>query len=65
MTANELIAYLKKCPEHATVYFDDCQGGLLEIKPPEIYAGQKLRQVRPDLKSPVVVLSPVGGLSDC
>ena len=57
MKTKELIAHLKKMPQEADIYFDDGKGGLIDIEPPKIYSENQLKQVRPDLKAPVVVLS--------
>lgn len=63
MKTKELIKILKGLPQEADVYFDDFSGGLHEVAHSQIYGRQLLKRIRPDLETPVVVLTPVGGFS--
>ena len=57
MKAKELIAKLEKLAEEAEVYFDDAQGGLIDVSEVNIISSTKLKQCGRDSKFPGIVLS--------
>ena len=57
MKRTELIAKLKKCPEEAEVFFDDSNGGLIDVEQCEVISADKARQRGREIKTSAVILS--------
>lgn len=61
MENKDLIKRLKGLPEESEVFYDDKQGGLLEIAEVQMFAERRLKAIgRADLTQPAIVLSDTG-----